>query len=387
VGLPFLPRWGALADRYARRPVIVRSFLCHLLAGVLALLAGSVWVFVLARALMSLSLGNTGLMMATLAERAPRRRQGLCFGMLNGAQPAGAFLGPLLGGPVVDVWGFRALLALDAGLMLVVVLALAFGHRDDFARSGRGSVVGMAAASVRLVWEDARLRGLFATLFILFAGWLMAYAYVPLAVTARYGGADAGTAIGLVMGSAGLATVAFGPLLGALADRFGGRRVLIAGAVAEVALWPLPALAPGLAGFAVGWALLSGVAGGVFALSFGVLADAAVPRARGRVMALSGIPSNAAYVLGPVLGSVVTRGGVFAVFPAGAALTALGLATVFVLDGRFVRAAPPPTPTVASRAPEMPLETGESHALSEARSDFAERRIRPQGRVRQVTQQ
>ena len=126
IGLPFLPLWGALADRYARQPIIVRSFLCHLLAGLLALAAGSVWVFVLARALMSLSLGNTGLMMATLAERAPRQRQALAFAVLNAAQPAGAFLGPLLGGPVVDAWGFQALLAVDTVLMLAVVLDLIF---------------------------------------------------------------------------------------------------------------------------------------------------------------------------------------------------------------------------------------------------------------------
>src|SRR5690349_17287942 len=29
VGLPLLPFWGALADRYARQPVIVRSFAVH----------------------------------------------------------------------------------------------------------------------------------------------------------------------------------------------------------------------------------------------------------------------------------------------------------------------------------------------------------------------
>lgn len=68
VGIPFLPFWGALADRYARQPVIVRSFVVHFLAALIALLAGNVWVFLIGRTLMSLSLGNTGLMLATLAE-------------------------------------------------------------------------------------------------------------------------------------------------------------------------------------------------------------------------------------------------------------------------------------------------------------------------------
>src|SRR5690349_12134613 len=36
LGIPFLPLWGALADRYARQPIIVRSFVAHLIAGLLA---------------------------------------------------------------------------------------------------------------------------------------------------------------------------------------------------------------------------------------------------------------------------------------------------------------------------------------------------------------
>src|SRR3989337_2305069 len=52
IGIPFLPFWGALADRYGRQPLIVRSFVAHMIAGVVALLAGNIWVFVLGRAVM-----------------------------------------------------------------------------------------------------------------------------------------------------------------------------------------------------------------------------------------------------------------------------------------------------------------------------------------------
>src|SRR4051812_15860058 len=79
VGLPFLPFWGALADRYARQPVLVRAFVMHLIAGIIALLAGNIWLFLLARAVMSLSMGITGLMLTTLSERVPPGRTGLAF--------------------------------------------------------------------------------------------------------------------------------------------------------------------------------------------------------------------------------------------------------------------------------------------------------------------
>ncbi len=53
VGLPFLPLWGALADRYARQPVIVRAFVVHLFAAVIMLLAGNVWVFAISFTVLS----------------------------------------------------------------------------------------------------------------------------------------------------------------------------------------------------------------------------------------------------------------------------------------------------------------------------------------------
>ena len=102
IGLPLLPFWGALADRYARQPVIVRSFVAHALAGAIAMLAGNVWVFVIGRSISSFSLGNSGLMMTTLQERAPAGRIGFAFAVMGGASPLGAVVGPLGGGPIVD---------------------------------------------------------------------------------------------------------------------------------------------------------------------------------------------------------------------------------------------------------------------------------------------
>ena len=174
IGIPFLPFWGALADRYARQPIIVRSFVVHLIAALMMLLAGNVWVFVIGRAFTSLALGNSGLMMTTLSERAPKDRMGLAFSIMNAAPPLGAFLGPLASGPVVDAWGLSSLLLVDAALMLLVVLALSFGYKDSYRGTGRGPLLSMAVESVRLILGSARLRSLFVALFLLFAGWMLA---------------------------------------------------------------------------------------------------------------------------------------------------------------------------------------------------------------------
>jgi len=329
-GIPFLPFWGALADRYARQPIIVRSYVAHIVAGLIAIAAGNVWMFLLARAVMTLSLGNSGLMMTTLSEHAPQKRVGMAFAIMNSAGPIGAFVGPLVGGPIVDQLGFRVLLAINVALLLVVILSLSFGYRDSFRGQNRGPLLQMAADSVRLIWRTPRLRALFAALFVLFAGWIMAITFVPVAITALYTGNQPGSAVGLILGAGGLIAFVLSPLLGGLADRFGIWRVLLIGSIVAVLLWPLPALSKDLTTLSVLYELVNGVTSGVFAISFTALSASTSGEMRGRVMSFAYLPVNLGSMVGPAIGAIVTRSTIFAVFPAAAAMMALGVVMLWV---------------------------------------------------------
>ena len=209
--------------------------------------------------------------------------------------------------------------------MLVVILSLTFGYRDVFKSADRAPLLQMAWDSVLIIGRSARLRSLFVALFLLFAGWVLALAYLPLAVKALYVGDRPGTAVGLVLGAGGLTTLVLSPVVGALADRFGHWRVLFVGAIVAVCLWPLPALAPNLVWFGVAWALLNSVASSVFTISFSVLSGSAASEVRGRVMSFAYLPMNVGFMVGPAIGSIVTKGSVFAVFPTAAVITALGV--------------------------------------------------------------
>lgn len=330
VGLPFLPFWGALADRYARQPVLVRAFVMHLIAGILAILASNVWLFLLARSIMSLAMGITGLMLTTLSERVPAGRTGLAFAILHSSSPVGAFLGLLIGGRLVDLLGFPTLLTIDTVLMSGVVLALTFGYRDRFKGTGQGSIARMALGSVGLIWTSPRLRALFPALFVLFAGWMLASTYVPLVVAELYKGADIGAVTGLVIAVGGLATALLGPLFGTLADRWGHWRVLFGSACVSVLLWPLPALAGDITTFTIAWAVVNGAVAGTFTISFNVLSDSTTAETRGRVMIYSYLPVISSQAVGSAVGSFVTQTSLFAVFPIAAVLTGLGIVAMML---------------------------------------------------------
>ena len=329
VGLPFLPFWGALADRYGRKPLIIRSFVAAFAALALTALAPNVWVFTFARAVQSLGLGNTGLILATLAERTPPGRIAFAFGVVNGANPLGGFVGPLVGGPVMDRFGFPALIAADAAIMTVVVVMLAFGYRDGFVpRPAGGSLLRMAGDGILLIVRSPRLRALFPALFLLFAGWMLAFIYVPLVVARLYTGSDPATAVGIVLGAGGLGIFVASPVIGAIADRFGKARTLFAGCAVLAAVWSLPFFTRELLSFTIAWTVVNGLAAGLFSVSFTMLSASATDATRGRVMTFAYLPTNIGFVIGPAIGSVVASVDVFLVFPAAAVLTTLGLAAV-----------------------------------------------------------
>jgi DHA1 family multidrug resistance protein-like MFS transporter len=334
VGLPFLPLWGALADRYSRQPVIIRSFVAYLLGGILAMVAGNVWVFVLGRSVMSLSLGLSGPMLTTLSERTPKDRVGMAFGIMNGAPSIGALLGPLVGGKIVDEWGFTALLGIDSALMALVILGMTFGYKDNFVPTSKGPLLGMALDSIRIIISSPRLRMLFPALFLLFAGWMLVSTYVALVVGRLYRGEpnQLASTVGLVLGAGGFATMVLSPILGAVADRVGHWRMLFIASVLLLLLLPLPALAQDLGTFTILWAALSGVASSVLALSFNVLASSTTDEVRGRVMTFSYLPVHVGFAVGPAVGSVVTQMplGIFAIFPVAAVITAVGIGAMVV---------------------------------------------------------
>jgi len=157
---------------------------------------------------------------------------------------------------------------------------------------------------------------------------MLAYIYVPLVVARLYSGSDPATAIGIVLGAGGLGVFVASPAIGAIADRFGRSRTLFAGCAALAAIWLLPYFARDLVTFTIAWAIVNGLAAGLFSVSFTLLSASTGDATRGRVMTFSYLPANMGFVIGPGIGSVIASVDVFLVFPAAAALTAIGLAAV-----------------------------------------------------------
>lgn len=333
VGLPILPLWGALADRYSRKPFIIRSFLVHIVVGSVMSLAGNVYIFVFGRGIASLALGDSSLMMTALVERTPSNRQGLAFSIFNSTAPIGVFLGPLVGGWIIKKWSFPALLRIDIVLIAIVVAALFFGFKEKRRDPVNKPIFKMIFESLKAIVTDRSILLLFASLFMLFSGWMLANTYISLAIGKVYRGADLSVVVGIILGLGGFVSLCLSPFLGSASDRYGRKRVLLLILGAESVLLFIPIFIRNIYAFGALWAVINGLNSGMFALSFTLVANASDEQVRARIMSLSYLPVFLGQILGPSVGSIITRQNPLYMFPAAGIFILLG-AILLLITGK-----------------------------------------------------
>jgi DHA1 family multidrug resistance protein-like MFS transporter len=357
-GLPFIPLWGVWADKYSRKAVIIRSALVE--AVVFGIIAAStnLWQLVAAELLVGFQLGNTGVMMAAIRDVTPPRRLGLAFGIFAASTPLGFGAGPALGAYMIDQMHLSsgAVFAVAAALSVAIALLLAVGSaevRPEVVPSG--STLRLAFGAVRGVMANPIVRWLFLVYSIVFLGRQMSGQYMALLVHQIEGTpVEVAGSVGLVLGVATIVGAAISPVGGWISDRLGFRTVLVAAiAGMAVAFGALP-FAPSAAWLAAFYSAAIAFQAVVGAMVSGILATEVPSERRSATLNLIYLPLYLGGIAGPALGAAVVATGLRSVFYLAAAFLAFGTVTSLVFARRphgSDRPAPVgPAPAVTSTA-------------------------------------
>ncbi len=341
-GIWFVPLWGVLADRYGRKPLILRSYIVIAIAVALAAASQNLWLYVIARALSGLALGNTGLMFAALTETAPRERTALAVSLVNGSASMGPLIGGVAGGLIVAQFGVNALFGVDAVVALVIVVIQIFFYRDVFVPKATPRLRVMLREALHAITDSPVARTMFAVSFAANAAFFFAYPYLPVRIGEIVGAKEAPLAISWTQGAAGIATIVGSAFWGALADRLGHRRLLAFLLLAHTLFWIPNFLATDIVALATAWALLSFVSTSAASMIFAIISLNVPAEKRGSVLSMVFLPLNVAFIVAPSAASLVARAlEVRDVFIAAAGLTALALAIFLANLGRTRQPAVP----------------------------------------------
>jgi MFS family permease len=341
VGAPLVPLWGAWADKYSRKVVIVRSALVEAVVFAGVALSREPWQLALSMLLIGLQLGNTGVMLAGIRDVTPRARLGTTIALFGASGPIGMAAGPVTAGILVDglgwtlPWVFASSAVLSTGTALLVALG-SREIRPEVIPTGR--IVNLAFGALRGVLADAAVRRIFLIFGVSFLATQMSRPYIPIVVeqlVAR--GPGLASAIGLVAGTAALVGGIMSPLGGVIGDRVGFRPVLVAALGGAGVVLLLMPFVPSVAALALLAVVLGAATSTVSAMVFGLLATEVSAERRSATLNLVYLPLYAAGIVGPAAGAVVaTSAGVPGPFVLG------GIVLILGAIGILVRRAPTP---------------------------------------------
>jgi len=126
------PVWGSMGDKYGRKIMTLRAVFGLALAQLLIGFSQNVTHLFLIRLLQGALSGFLPAAMALIASNTPEEKTGYALGFLQSSTAAGTVLGPLIGGVLSDLFGFRFVFFCVAGLLFITgILVLIFVKEEN----------------------------------------------------------------------------------------------------------------------------------------------------------------------------------------------------------------------------------------------------------------
>jgi DHA1 family multidrug resistance protein-like MFS transporter len=331
------PLWGTLADRFGRKPMVLRAMV---MIGLLQLAQAAVpnvqWLLV-TRIVMGLFAGFTPMAMALAVSLGPREQIGRVIGLIQAAQFLPIAIGPPIGGLISDAFGLRANFVITSVLLIVPTALLFFlvdeGSYGARSEHPRGRPAGGRGASLGLLLVP----GFAAAMAILFLTRFTDRTLPPILplylVEIETPETQLATLTGLIVASGAVAAAISSLLLGRLARPGTTRRVLIL-ALAGGALCSAPLALTTTWQQVLGLRVLLGLfAGGTMGLAYTLGARLAPPERAGLAMTVLSSGGQLGGAISPMLMGLLGQASLRAVFLASAGVYLLGVVLAALLAG------------------------------------------------------
>lgn len=227
VSAVFSPIWGYVADRYGRKPMLLRASLgMALVVGSMGL-AQNVYQLIGLRILQGVITGYSTACTTLIATQTEKKHSGWALGVLSTAFVSGSLLGPLIGGYLDEFLGLKFTFFLTGGLMLVAFFTTLFFVKEDFVPSEKKKV-----ESAKEIWKKLPNSSIVLTLFV--SSFILQFAYysVEPIITIYIGQLSSSLnhvalISGMAFSASGLANIIAAPRLGKLSDKIGPQKVVL----------------------------------------------------------------------------------------------------------------------------------------------------------------
>ena len=300
------PIWGRLADRYGRKPMLIRAMIGGgISVGLMGLTQSALQLTVL-RGVQGASSGTVAAATALVATETPAAHLAWGLGILSSAISLGSAVGPAAGGLATNVIGLRAIFLAGGAMLLLAAIPVLFVVRESPRR--------LARTDAPRTLEILRLArtGTVGALAVLIVGqglqqtsYGAAQQLVVLRLLELMSAREAQFLTGITFAAAGIATALASLTYHRLLRRTTYRRLLIAGAVL-LGLALLGAAAAATAPFLIAAFVVASFFSGALIPAFGAMIGLESPAiVQATVFGVGSSAIALGFGLGPLLGGIV----------------------------------------------------------------------------------
>ena len=345
------PIWGAMADRFGRKAMVMRALIAVCLTHIFIAFVPDVHWLLGARLVHGMVSGFGTMAMALAVVLAPRERMGQAIGMVQAAQLLPTAVGPLIGGVLSDAFGLRTNFFVT-GLLLLIPMSVMFFlvHERDYVERDERSRAPTSGG--RAAWRSHLLiPGFVAALGIMFVARFADKALPPILplflVELDTPRDQLATITGLVVSAGAIAAACSATLYGRRSTPENTRRLLMIALAGGALCSLLLALATTWSQVLVLRLVLGLLAGGTLSLGYALGARLAPRERSGLTLGILASCGQMGSASAPLLAGMLGGTGLYVVFLTNA--LAYGLALVLAKFG-----ARTPRPVVE---PELPAKT------------------------------
>jgi DHA1 family multidrug resistance protein-like MFS transporter len=225
----FAPVWGALADRYGRKAMVVRSSIFGAITSAMMGASQNIWQLTGSRALMGMFGGFSSSANALVAAAVPETSLGFALGWMATAQMVGTLIGPIIGGGIADIaHDYRAVYYWSAVGVGLAALVGALFVRENFTRKPKLAEAPSGLSQLRELLRHPELAPLLIVLMLANLTMLAVQPVIPLLVKDMVGVSPLlATFAGAAFAIVGVGDLVASPWLGKRSDKLGYRRVVL----------------------------------------------------------------------------------------------------------------------------------------------------------------
>ncbi len=221
------PIWGALGDRYGKKPMVVRAVFGLAISVLLMAFAQDVWQLFFLRVFQGAVSGFVAASLALVSSSTPTSQSGYSIGFLQTSISTGTVIGPLVGGLLADFFGLRSVFVIVAALCFVSGIIIILFVREHKV-TGRVAKPRRVRENIRFILDRPELRRII--LFIITVQSSIVFVspiFVLFLESLNTPESLLKTLTGVMLGSAGLFSAIFAPVWGKKNDRQDYRKTLI----------------------------------------------------------------------------------------------------------------------------------------------------------------